>query len=435
MDGHADYWFVGTSELNIPEPHTKRKAPGVQRPLMSTVGAHAISHSDTEWILHRRIPTDRTLIGKWNELAASQSIPTPFMTYEWIATWWRHFGEGRKLFIVTGHRHGRLVAVAPMMISRVRLLPPLSGRILEFIGTAPVTNRGMGLADRIDFAVCGDAPGIREEMIRSILDHGAEFDLLRIRAINAESPSVPSLEEECRQRGLSISRIHRSWSLYSETTGSWDAYLGSRRGRTRRMWRNSCRRLERFGRSEFSSYPENGMSFSEALQTILSVNRNSYKWTDGSSLFLPFDLNAFYADLFEQVDANRWFVAHFLHIDGKPVAYQAGFDFADRLLSYNASFDRSYGAAHPGIHLVVHVIQKAFAEGKTEYDMMRGDDAYKVRWATGRREEIHLAVYSGTMRSRLTFLLHVKAREALKTTKGGRRLYEVVTRFRTRLRS
>src|SRR5271157_3500126 len=51
----------------------------------------------------------------WNQLLAQSLDNNPFLTYEWLTTWWKHFGKGRELKLFTAESHGVISLVIPVM--------------------------------------------------------------------------------------------------------------------------------------------------------------------------------------------------------------------------------------------------------------------------------------------------------------------------------
>jgi len=238
-----------------------------------------------------------------------------------------------------------------------------------------------------------------------------------IRALPISSPALEVLKEIGTNLGLRFYQSFRSQSPYTKTEGTWEDFLATRKSKVKRQWRNSCRRLERFGHYEFSCFPDNEWSFEKTMETILSINRESYKWQQGSSLFQTPDLLKFYYDLFRRI-SSKWLIVHFILIKGEPVAYQAGFRYAHRLFGYNTAYKKSYAQVHPGIHLVVHMIRKAFRASWIEYDMMRGGELYKSHWKSDQREEIHFVAYHHRFSSRISFRVYIRGKEFLKKMFG-----------------
>ena len=92
------------------------------------------------WEVLKDVPRDQELIDAWNGLAGRMKNPSIFSTFEWMSTWWEHFGEKRELRIRAGRRNGELVALAPLAVSR-KPFPPCS--FAERVGTGAVPTRGM----------------------------------------------------------------------------------------------------------------------------------------------------------------------------------------------------------------------------------------------------------------------------------------------------
>ena len=67
----------------------------------------------------------------WQRLAlASGNV---FATWEWTTLWWRHFGKGRRRFVVACRTaDGTLVAIVPLYLWRERPV-----RVFRFFGHGP----------------------------------------------------------------------------------------------------------------------------------------------------------------------------------------------------------------------------------------------------------------------------------------------------------
>ena len=63
------------------------------------------------------------LRGEWDALLRSSHSNGLFLTWEWISTWWRIYGDGRALHLLAARDDGgRLIGLAPLMRIRRRLL-------------------------------------------------------------------------------------------------------------------------------------------------------------------------------------------------------------------------------------------------------------------------------------------------------------------------
>src|SRR5437899_9232551 len=57
----------------------------------------------------------------WDRLVAQSALEHPFVTYDWIRTWWECFGVGAQLCVVLVRAEGEPIAIAPFMRTTERL--------------------------------------------------------------------------------------------------------------------------------------------------------------------------------------------------------------------------------------------------------------------------------------------------------------------------
>ena len=79
---------------------------------------------------------------EWELLDAQVPPRTPFMSPLWTKLWWRHLRQARSMLRQEFFAHivrdqaGRLLAIAPMVISHRPAYGPLRLRLLQFFGAA-----------------------------------------------------------------------------------------------------------------------------------------------------------------------------------------------------------------------------------------------------------------------------------------------------------
>jgi CelD/BcsL family acetyltransferase involved in cellulose biosynthesis len=84
-----------------------------------------------------------SLSGIWDSLLQRNDHASSIhLTYEWVSTWWRHFGEGKKLNILVVQKGQQIIGVIPLMKVEYRI-GPLRLRTLESIGS--ISNNHIGL--------------------------------------------------------------------------------------------------------------------------------------------------------------------------------------------------------------------------------------------------------------------------------------------------
>src|SRR5262245_42518331 len=72
------------------------------------------------------------LAGRWEAFAGD----VPFRGFQWLLTWWRHYGDARSklLVLVARSPEGEVVGIAPWYASRTAR----EGRVIRFLGSGEV---------------------------------------------------------------------------------------------------------------------------------------------------------------------------------------------------------------------------------------------------------------------------------------------------------
>jgi CelD/BcsL family acetyltransferase involved in cellulose biosynthesis len=102
-----------------------------------------------------------------------------------------------------------------------------------------------------------------------------------------------------------------------------------------------------------------------------------------------------------------------LKVDDKIVGYRYGFLYKQRFYDWNTSFDPAYFQYSPGKILVGEAIRSSIENRIEEFDFLRGDEEYKLKWTELSRAIYELfyfansalgsilASYYGTLRPRI----------------------------------
>ena len=53
----------------------------------------------------------------WNRLLSRSFDNNPFVTYEWLVTWSKHFGQGKELKLFTSEKDGEVSLAVPVIYS------------------------------------------------------------------------------------------------------------------------------------------------------------------------------------------------------------------------------------------------------------------------------------------------------------------------------
>ena len=132
----------------------------------------------------------------------SLSGDVPFRRYEWLATWWRHFGPGvcggqdgaaGELLVLAVHDNdGALVGLAPWYISRSLV----HGRAIRFLGSGLVCSDYLTLLSRAGREL--DVAGAVADWLSARTDL---WDMIELAGVDAEDMAVPELGWRLKMAG------------------------------------------------------------------------------------------------------------------------------------------------------------------------------------------------------------------------------------------
>lgn len=301
----------------------------------------------------------------WNRLAAAGR--NVFATWEWASHWWRHYGRDG---------HLALAAVRTPSDGCSALLPLVTERrgpvrLARFIGHGTADELGPVCAPR-------ERPAAARALRGALADAGCDVLL---------AEHLPASEEWATLLGGTV--LRREGFPLVRSPGGWESYLATRS----RNWRKKHGELERrLGR-------EHELRFRLAcdparldadFDTLVSLYR--MRWPQGSEFLDHVD---FHRGLAHAALRQGWLRLWFLHLDGASAACSYGFRFEGIESGFVFARDPRFERESVGTMLHIHVTREALTGGAREYRFLRGDDAYKYRFATNDPQLVSLAVGHG----------------------------------------
>jgi CelD/BcsL family acetyltransferase involved in cellulose biosynthesis len=292
----------------------------------------------------------------WDELARQSG--NLFATREWISTWWEVFGGlGSLLAFACRAPDGRLVALLPMYIRA-----GASGRELRFLGHR--------LADCLG-PVCapGDRPAVAKALRHVIRENRARFDCF----VGDDLPESHGWGD-----ALGARTVRRTSSPVLRTEGrDWNSFLESQSANFRQQARRRERRLIR-GHGLRYRLADDPSRLEADLGDLVRLHEE--RWGGISRSFAGRRAEchrAFAARALERGWLRLWIAK----LDRRPAAAWYGFRFGGAEWYYQAGRDPRYDELSVGFVLLVHTIRAALDDGVEEYKLLRGDEAYKQRFA------------------------------------------------------
>ncbi len=327
------------------------------------------------------------LVPVWENLLTDFPLATTFSTWEWLAPWWRAFGEGLELMALGFFDAGEaLVGLAPLALAEHRISPLLRLRMIRLMGD------GSQDSDNLDLLV---RPGYEEQFASALLDYLAarsrHWHACRFNTMPDHSPAGQALASELKRRGWTHFCYTRPWSVVN-LPQNWDSYLEQLSSEDRNNLTRYRRRLERRYKVRFSKCAE-GNELTDCLEKLFELHQRRWRALGKPGSFSSKARRQFYDELARLLLARERLEFWLLDLDGKVVAVQFGFRHRDTVFQLQEGFDPAHSSDRVGFVLRSHVLKQLVAEGVRQYDFLAGEDPSKARWGAvvGTYKDIHFA--------------------------------------------
>ncbi len=336
----------------------------------------------------------------WRELSARSDIAHPFLTHEWIRTWWECFGRSDGLrILVLRDGTGVPVGLIPLRSDSTRVC----GIGLERLGFPwnPHT-------PRLDVLVREHQDEAYEALWRHLREEGGDWDLLQLCQLPEDSVASSRLADLASSEGYLIGRWRSSGSPYVSIRGDWETYLEGLSPSFRRTLRNRMRRLEEFGEVELETVACEGLPAAEldrALDEGFALEAAAWKGEAGTAIRSRPETRSFYRQLAHRMAARGWLRLDFLKAGGRRLAFSYGLRHGARLYLLKGGYDPEYSRCSPGTVMYGEILRDAFERGLDELDLLGDAEPWKLRWTYETRTHHWLFVFRPSPRAGLAHLM------------------------------
>lgn len=347
---------------------------------------------------------------KWNETLAASSSNCVFLTWEWLATWWKRFGSQGTLVVFVVRFGDEITAIAPFRIrpSSFRAAPGIP--VLEFLGSGYVGS------DYLDVII---RDGFEAESLNALVEsfrisgNSFAFRWTNVRSGDCAAARLFDLLKKDRWTG---EETLINVCPYIPLSGcTWNSYLDSLGAEHRYDFRRKHKRLSRDFRVEFvQAGPDTCTEFIDRL-----IDQHNARWAarGGSDAFHTKGLVAFHREVTGTMLNQGWLRLYTLQLDGKPSAFLYGFLHNGKFSFYQSSFDPAYEKYSVGTVIMGLTIQRALEEGASEFDLLHGNETYKHRWTQNEHHLARIELYPPGWRGNLSRQYVKAGRFALKVAR------------------
>jgi CelD/BcsL family acetyltransferase involved in cellulose biosynthesis len=327
----------------------------------------------------------------WGQLVCRAGLTHPFLTHEWIRTWWECFGGDAELCVLLVCADGEPIAIAPLMRTTERIYGK-SSRCLRLLANDHTP--------RCDFIIAARPDDVYTAIWNFLMDGSRDWDMVLLRELPADSRTSHEFTRRAAEGGTLSGHRQSTHSPFLPTTSEWNRYVESLPKKRRWSLRTWLKRLAALGDVLLETVTGEP-NLRDALEDGFRLEGTAWKEKAGTAIRSAPDVRRFYTLLAERAAARGWLRLQFLRVGDRRIAFAYCLAFEQRMYLLKTGFDAQYAAYSPGTLLCYLALQETFASGFVAYDFLGDDDQWKRRWATETATHNWLFLYASRPWSRL----------------------------------
>jgi CelD/BcsL family acetyltransferase involved in cellulose biosynthesis len=331
----------------------------------------------------------------WNEVAEAAGLDYPFLEHAWVRTWWECFGAGSTLRILVAKADDQTVAIAPLILTPVRMWG-IKVQRLGFFYNAHVPRADFLIAQR------------REDACRAIWNHLAQtrdWDLIQLCQLPEGSTTLETMSGLAGQDHCGTVIWQSGASPYLPLSSSWDEYFNSLAGKHRANLRNRLKRLSGIGPVAVETITS-GEKLPDALESGLQLEAAAWKGAAGTAISSDPDVSRFYSTLAARAAERGWMQLHFLQAGPQRVAFDYSLCYKNRIHLLKIGYDPAYAPYSPSNLLLFMLLQDMCQRDDVkEYDFLGESGDWKLQWTRLSRSHYWLFVFPRTFKGHLLYLI------------------------------
>jgi CelD/BcsL family acetyltransferase involved in cellulose biosynthesis/predicted esterase len=335
---------------------------------------------------HRSLLSATTLIGlraflqleeAWRAILAAAQPQNPFLHWEWVSAWARHFCGDRLATVVVSNA-GRVAAIAPFYRRRLLLAPGLGATCLQLFGPS----RQQPLFELREILAC---PGEEDRLLQAVVEHLAateQWDWLELATYETERSRGDSVLGRLPTT-LAAAHIADEPVPVLPLEASWEAQRQRLGRNVKESIRRSYKALEREDRPYRFSLQVAPAGAPACLAAFHSLHRQRSRLRDRpahADLFDTGERRAFLAEVAPAMMAAGHLGFGTVQVGDAVVASRIVLRAGDCGYLYYSGFDPHWWNHGAMTVLVTECLRAAIQRGYRSVNFSPGIDQSKIRW-------------------------------------------------------
>ncbi|MCA9215632.1 MAG: GNAT family N-acetyltransferase [Planctomycetales bacterium] len=300
----------------------------------------------------------------WNGFAISH----PFQRWEWLGTWWKFYQGGNQLYVAAMRENDKYVCFAPWYLET----GTCGSRTIKFLGSGKVCTDHQSL-------ICDPSRAVEfGNRIAEWLVGRGDWDHFELIGVDKDDAAISSLHQSLADHGLLSVRKEGLPCYQISLPKSWSEYQ-SRRSKS---GKRDCRKIRTWidaGKFEFV-VPKTIEELTDCWFDFVDMHQRRLESLGEKGCFAFHPFGEFLWEASTKLLESGHLILTMVYCEGTPIAAQYALRDDSAHYFYQSGLNIDWMDWKPGQVVLMRTIEDSIDSGLRCFDMMRGDESYKMRW-------------------------------------------------------
>ena len=326
---------------------------------------------------------------EWEELLTQSAAASPFLSWEWMSTWYEHYGaQGQSRCLAVRDGTGRLVGIVPLFLSEAR--DPVLPR--GQIGFASTYGPAWGM-----YLEPISAPGaervVAEAVVTELRRAPVRWRTAVLARVPAETTFVAPLTQAAAAAGLALSVQADMLCVAGPVGRRWEEFEAQMP--SRRRVKENRRRLRKLHteapEAEFVCC-EQEAEIGPWFERMRELNMRQREEIGLPSNFADRQFCSCTVEFARRALRRGWLRLIGLQVQGRLIATELALLYRRRYYLLSWTYDRDHMQYAPAHLVMCEAIRRGLTEGAEEIDFLTGLHTYKPDYTAGRRHTLRIVL-------------------------------------------
>ncbi len=328
----------------------------------------------------------------WNSLLEKSGVDNPYLTHEWLASWWKAYKGNKGLNIILFKEQDKVIGAIPLTLSKEAIFG-IPIRIIRFFSDH---------WGRMDFILTEK----RAECIAEFLDwfHCAKMaDVVILSRIPEDSKNAGIIEKVIKDKEFSYEKQELKNTVII-LKDDWEAYLKQLTKKFRYEIKNKQKKLFALENVRYERITE-VEDADKVLPSLVAVGAKSWKYKDKKGVVVSMEGEQFYRNIISEWGKTKKLDISLIKQNDLPIAFTLRVKHKDTLYALETAYDKDFYSYSPGLVINSILLEKLLEEkALNKYELGEISDS-KKRWSENYSCEVKLNIYNKTAKMRFLFLI------------------------------